>query len=199
MSAVRRLPLAVAVAFAAALPLAASAQTRHAAASSSGTQLGLLVGMEDGRGDTGLALRLDGEFPMQTLSPAVRMSFVGSIGYSHWSYSSGFFANESASLGIFKLTPALRFSFGQSATLRPYADAGIGVHYARFSVRTTDAFGRTFTDTATDTSLHLRFAGGILFQVSPAVALGAEIDLIPYFGDVDDNTFSLLFQASFRM
>ncbi|HEY6101475.1 MAG TPA: porin family protein, partial [Anaeromyxobacter sp.] len=84
---VRRLSLVLALA-ALALPGLASAQARRTTGSA-GMQLGTLIGFEDGNGDTGLALRLDGEFPYQALSPQVRMSFVGSLGYSHWTYNAG--------------------------------------------------------------------------------------------------------------
>jgi opacity protein-like surface antigen len=198
---VRRSMLAAAVAAALVLPAHASAQARRPGASGmgAGPNLGLLVGFEDGNGDTGLALRLDGEFPLQTISPIVRMSFLGSVGYSRWSFNQGFFSDLDSTLGIFKLTPALRFSFGNSPQIRPYADVGVGVHYASFSFKRRDQFGTVFSVSDSDVSLHMRFAGGILFHVSPGFSLGAEIDLTPYFGDVDDNTFSLLFGAQFRM
>jgi outer membrane protein with beta-barrel domain len=194
----RSLVLALAAACTVALPALASAQARRPVASG-GTEFGVLLGFEDSKYDTGLALRLDGEIPWQALSPMVRMSFVGSLGYTHFSINRGFFfANESETLNIFKATPALRFAFGQSPRFRPYADAGVGIHYARLSIPCFDQFGNVTTCSDSDVSLHLRFAGGLLFQVSPALGLGAEIDLTPYFGKIDDNTFSLLFVAAFR-
>lgn len=194
------LVLALAAASTLALPGLASAQARRPpAAGPGGTGFGVLVGFEDSKYDTGLTLRLDGEIPWQALSPFVRMSFVGSVGYTHFSYNpGGFFVNTSETLNIFKVTPALRFSFGQSPMFRPYADAGVGVHYARLSVPCFDQFGNLGTCSDSDVSLHLRFAGGLLFQVSPGLGLGAEIDLNPYFGKLDDNTFSLMFVAAFR-
>jgi outer membrane protein with beta-barrel domain len=195
------LVLALAAASALALPGPASAQARRPVASggTGGTNIGVLLGFEDSKYETGLALRLDGEIPWQALSPFVRLSFVGSLGYTHFSFNPGFFAGTSETLNIFKVTPAIRFSFGQSPVFRPYADAGIGLHYARISAPCAfDAFGNVITCSDSDFSVHLRFAGGLLFHVSPGFGLGAEVDLIPYFGKVDDNTFSLLFVASFR-
>jgi opacity protein-like surface antigen len=197
--------LAIAAASSLALPGLASAQSRRSAPpaasrASSGTQLGLLLGFEDGRGDTGLALRVDGEWYWQALSPQVRLSFVGSVGYSRWSYNAGFFQTPESTLGIFKLTPALRFSFGNNPTIRPYGDAGIGLHYASFSIKERDPFtGAVFTASDSDVSVHLRFAGGVLFHVSPGLSLGGEVDFTPYFGSVDDNTFALMFVLAFRM
>jgi hypothetical protein len=191
-----RSTLALLAAVALALPGAASAQVRSGR---TGTALGLLLGFEDGNGDTGLALRVDGEFPLQALSPQVRLSMVGSVGYSRWTYNAGFFTDRDNTLGILKFTPAVRFSFGQHPLLRPYADAGLGLHYARFTVRFPDGFGGVDSRSESDIGVHMRFAGGLLFQVTPGFSLGGELDLIPYFGDVDDNTFGLLFHASFRL
>jgi opacity protein-like surface antigen len=194
--------LALAAASTLALPDLASAQSRRSAPASapSSMQVGTLIGFEDGSGNTGIALRVDGEWYWQALAPQVRLSFVGSVGFSHWTYNAGFFQTPNSSLSIFKFTPALRFSFGNSPTIRPYGDAGLGLHYATFSIKERDPFtGNVFTASDSDVSAHLRFAGGILFHVSPGLALGAEIDFIPYFGSVDDNTFSLMFQASFRL
>src|SRR5512138_2463076 len=117
--------LALAAAAALALPGTASAQARRPAAG--GTGFGILIGFEDSKYDNGLALRLDGEIPLQALSPIVRMSLVGSLGYTRFSFNPGFFTNESETLNIFKVTPALRFSFGNHPMLRPYADAGVGL------------------------------------------------------------------------
>jgi opacity protein-like surface antigen len=199
------LALALAAASSLALPGPASAQSRRSAPPAAsrgpgGTQLGLLVGFEDGSGDTGLALRVDGEWYWQALAPQVRLSFVGSVGYSRWTYNAGFFNAPNSTLGIFKVTPALRFSFGNSPVIRPYGDAGIGLHYATFTLKERDfGTGQVFTVSDSDVSVHLRFAGGILFNVSPGLSLGGEIDFTPYFGDVDDTTFALLFALQFRM
>ena len=190
------LALALAAALAAALPGAASAQARHAGGS--GLALGALVGFEDGSGDTGLALRGDVDVPLQALAPMVRLSFVGSLGYSRWTYHTAFFSDLNSTLNIFKLTPAVRFHFGQWPAVKPYADAGLGLHYARFSVRQRDPFGNVYTASDSDTNLHMRFAGGIVFPLAPTFGLGAEIDLTPYFGNVDNTSFSLLFAAVFR-
>ncbi len=197
---VRRTSLALLAAAALALPGLASAQARRSAGSGrSGTQLAALIGFEDGNGDTGLALRFDGEFAYQALAPAVQLSFVGSVGFSRWNYDSGFFSDLDATLNIFKFVPAARFSFGNSPTIRPYLDAGLGLYYASFTIETRDAFGRVYDVSDSEVSLMMRFAGGVLFQVSPGLSLGGEIGLTPYFGDVDDDTLSLMFVASFRI
>jgi opacity protein-like surface antigen len=175
------------------LPVAAAAAPARAPAGG-GTEIGAFIGLEDGDGDTGFSLRLDGEFPYSALNPDVRLSFVGSVGWSRWDFDTGF-GGADASLNILKFVPAARFSFGRSPTLRPYADAGIGLYYARQSVD-IPGFG---SDSSSDVSILMRFAGGLQFQLSPTMSLGAEIGLTPYFGDVDDTTFSLMFGAMFRM
>jgi len=196
---VRLSSLALIAALALAAPATASAQARGAPRT--GTHLGALIGFEDGDGDAGLSLRLDGELDYQALAPEVRLSFVGSLGFSRWDFNQGFFfSGLDASLNVFKFVPAARFSFGRSSTLRPYLDAGLGLYYASFSIQTRDPFtGVVFDDSTSDIGLMMRFAGGLLFNVSPGLSLGGEIGLTPYFGDVDDTTFSLLFSAVFRI
>lgn len=191
-----RTSLALLAAAALSLPGLASAQARGR---STGAQLGVLIGFEDGDADAGVSLRLDGEFDWQALSPAVRLSFVGSIGYTRWTDDLGPFSDLDWTVNVVKFVPAARFSFGRSPTLRPYFDAGIGFHYVSFSIEQRDAFGRVYSIDDSDISLMMRFAGGLLFQVSPGLALGGEIGLTPYFGELDDNTFSVMFAASFRL
>lgn len=195
---VRRTPLALLAAVALALPGLASAQARGAYRTPS-PQIGALIGVEDGDGDAGLALRLDGEFDYQALAPAVRLSFVGSLGFTRWTDDTGPFSDLDWSVNVFKFVPAARFSFGRSPTLRPYFDAGLGLYYASFSFETFDGFGRLVRRTDSELSLMMRLAGGLLFQVSPGLSLGGELGITPYFGDLDDNTFSLMFAAVFRM
>lgn len=174
-----------------------------------------LIGFEDGDGPAGLALRFDGEIPMRPLSPGVGLSLVGSLGFSHFSeerlYGYGYDYRWDWSLNIFKVVPAARFTFGRSQALRPYVDAGVGLYYASFTAPGLesyvwyDAWGYPYYDyrvvdrTDSGIGLLLRFAAGLTFQVSPGFSLGGELDITPYFGDVDDTTLGLMFVAAFRM
>jgi hypothetical protein len=175
---------------AAALALALAPQAAHAAPAAGGgggsTKGSVLVGFEDGPGPAGLALRLDGEFPQKAIGPGVGLSIVGSLGYSHRStdgrYGWADYGWEE-SLNVFKLVPAVRFTFGHSPKFRPYADAGAGLFYGSWSVTgwqeyydpylTTWQYARSKISDS-EIGFMMRFAGGMAFQLSPTLALTAE-------------------------
>lgn len=175
----------------------------------------VLVGFEDGDGPAGLALRFDGELAQRPLSPGVGFSLVGSIGFSHFSDEGGgydaFYGYDDrweASLNLFKIVPAARFTFGRSAAVRPYVDAGLGLYYASWNVTQHELYydpwyGTYYGEAEFDDSevgLLLRLAAGLNFQVSPGFALGGEVGVTPYFGDyTDDAMLSLMVSAQFRL
>jgi len=198
----RRAPLALALALAAA-PLARAAAAPPASGPVGGNQWAVLLGLEDGYGDTGLQLRGDLEFAQRPISPQIGFSIVGSLGYSHFSRTYTDFAtgeSAEAKLDLLKLVPAARFSLGV-APFRFYADGGLGLYWGGAGVKHRDPFGGVIAS-ASDSSVGIlmRFAVGAQIHVSPAVALGAELGFSPYFADIPDDTFtSLLLSASFRM
>jgi hypothetical protein len=177
----------------------------------------VLAGFEDGDGPAGLALRFDGELHQRPLAPGMGFSIVGSIGYSHFSdeggyydYYYGFDDRWETSVGVFKIIPAARFTFGRSQAVRPYVDAGIGLYYASWSYTASETYYDPytypyyFTGQAeyddSEVGLMLRLAAGLTFQVSPGLSLGGEIGVTPYLGDyADDSTMSLMFAAQFRL
>jgi Outer membrane protein beta-barrel domain len=199
----------IAALFAALLPVAASAQSRGVASTSSpGTSGSFLLGMEDFSGDTGLALRFDGVMDVKYLAPKVKLSGVVSLGFMHWgdsaSYSYGLGTEQvESSLNIFKLVPAARFTFDIAPSFDLYADAGLGFYYARANAKDTITVPGYITQvtegSGSDTGIMMRFAGGATFNVSPSFKLGAELGLNPYFGDISDNSFTLMALAQFRM
>jgi opacity protein-like surface antigen len=208
----RRILIAAAVA--ALLPIAASAQSRatpYATTSASpSTNLSVLVGMEDFSGDTGLAVRADGAMVVKYLAPKVLFSGVLSLGFMHWGDSassndpfSGYTIKAESGLNIFKIVPAARFTFEIAPQFDLYADAGLGFYYARASTKITESQPGLPTlvteGSGSDTGVLMRFAGGATFAVSPSFKLGAEIGLNPYFGDISDNSFTLMALAQFRM
>jgi outer membrane protein with beta-barrel domain len=187
-------------------------------ASGSPIRLGALLGFESIDLSTGVALRADAEFPLQQIAPMVGLSIVGSLGYSHFSdegayydwYGYGYEDSWESSIGILKVIPAARFTFGRMARLRPYADAGLGLYYASWNHKET-----TWTDTgypyyapyAVETSYDdsqmgvvLRFAGGVNFDVAPRFSIGGELGFTPYLGDLADGSgFQAMFSAQFRL
>jgi hypothetical protein len=200
----------LALVFAALLPVAASAQSRTASTSYSPNMSGsVLLGMEDFSGDTGLALRADGIWGVKYLAPKVSLSGVVSLGFTHYGTSSGsidytgYGTTMDSSLNMFKIIPAARFTFDIAPQFDLYADAGLGFYYARASVKQSNiapGFAtQVYESTGSDTGVLMRFAGGATYAISPTFRLGAEIGLNPYFGDVDQTSFTLMALAQFRM
>jgi hypothetical protein len=163
----------------------------------------VLFGIEDGDGPAALAFRADAEFPRRALSPDVGLSLVASVGYTYdsdevrdWGYEA------KASIGILKLVPSARFTFGSQA-IRPYADVGLGLYRASWSLEETANWGYgvvTAKYSDSEVGLMMRLAGGISFQVSEGFGLGAELGFSPYLGDaLDQTTFNLMAMAVFRL
>jgi opacity protein-like surface antigen len=186
------------------LALAAAAPASAAPARSGGpSRWALLVGVEDGDFDAGLQLRADLDFVQRPLSPGVAFSIVGSVGYSY--FDDGFTEFPSGrsvdqTLSLLKLVPAARFKFGRGP-IQPYADAGLGLYYGSYHWHYREP-STGFASSAHDSSvgITMRLAGGVNFEVSPALALGVELGFQPYFGDVPDDTYtSLLASATFRL
>ncbi|HEX9051310.1 MAG TPA: outer membrane beta-barrel protein [Anaeromyxobacter sp.] len=201
---VRRASLALA----ATLLALALAPAPAAAQSTDASRWAVLVGMEDFSGNAGVQLRGDLEFAQRPISSVVGFSIVGSLGYSHWSDSGydWYYGNHwDWSVNLLKVVGSARFSFGRSQVVRPYADAGVGVYYAGLSGTHAvwDPYygyyvGNTYHDSSV--SLLLRLAGGVQFNLSPRFALGVELGVHPYFGDIpNDTSTSLMASASFRM
>lgn len=196
----RRTALLFALLAVAAAPALTAAQGASAAGPN---RFGLLIGVEDESGPAALQLRGDLEFAQQRLSPAVTFSIVASMGYSRFHDEvTDLFAGETveATTHILRFAPAARFSFGAHPVFRPYVDGSLGLYWASTSVEFTDlTFGDQFSASDSEVSVFMRFAAGASFQVSPAFSLGAEIGFMPYLGDLDATTTSLLASATFRM
>ncbi len=209
---VRRASFVLAIALAALLAAPARA-AQPAPASGHGNDWSVLLGLEDGAGDTGLQLRGDLEFAMRPLSPVVGFSIVGQLAYSRFSESGGYYDPAfgvddrwEQSVNLFKFGASARFRFGHHPTFHPYADAGLGLYYTGWSGSQTVYVGypyyayqkQSYSDS--DTGVYLRLAGGVSFQVNPGFALGVELGFHPYIGDVpDETTTSLMASATFRM
>ncbi len=189
----------------------ARASAAPQAASSGRNQWTVGVGLEDGNGTTGLALRGDLEFVQRRLAPSVGFSIVGSLGYSYfgrngggWDYYYGYNDHWDWSMNLLKVTGAGRLNFGSSSFVHPYAEAGVGVYYAGLSGSHVvwDPYYGTYVPqdySDSEVSLLLRVGGGVSFQVSPTFALGVDAGVQAYAGDIAENTFALLGSATFRM
>jgi hypothetical protein len=183
-----------------ALSTPALAQTRRAPppSSSQATRIGPLVGLEFADGDTGLALRGDASTPLSRLSPTVGLDGVLSVGLSWFDGDRGRFDDVDVSTTIFKIIPALRLTTPLTPTVGLYGDFGLGFYYGSTEV---DFDGVGFDDDADDDGfgVGMRFGGGVFADVSPAVRLGGEFAVNPYFGEFDETSVSLLFSAMFRL
>lgn len=187
----------------AALTVSPAAALAQGAPRAGAMQFGLLAGIEDEDGPAGFQLRGDLEFSHQRLSPAVTLSFVGSLGYSRFHDEiTDFFVGErwEATTNVLRFAPTARFAFGAHPVFRPYLDASAGLYYASGEIEYTDlTFGDRFSVSDDEVSVFLRLAAGVSFQVAPTFALGAELGLMPYFGDLDLTSTSLLASATFRL
>jgi hypothetical protein len=191
---------ALAVALVAAVPAAAHAQTRRtttraAPAPDAGLRLGGLLGLEFGAGDTGLALRVDGEMPLQAVGPGTALSGVLSLGFSR-------FTDEGRdwkwTTNIVKLVPALRLTLRELAPqLGVYGDVGLGFYYQSTHWRER-RFG-VVNDDDSGLGVAMRFAGGLFFDVNERLRVGGELGVNPYFGDFDDTTVTLLAALTYRL
>jgi hypothetical protein len=178
-----------------AMPSGAEAQSRRPAstAQSGATLIGGLIGPEFADGDTGLALRFDGQMPITQLAPSLRLDGVLSLGYSYFSDSN---RNFDVSTNILKLVPAARFVVPVAPQVGLYGDIGLGFYYASTSVE-DQQFG--VEDDESGGGITMRFAGGAFFDVTERLRLGTELSVNPFFGDIDDTTVSLLFSLMYRL
>ncbi len=156
---------------------------------------GGLIGFEFASGTTGLGLRLDGELPIQAIGPKVDLSAVGSLGFTRFSDTTTTANGDySQSTNIFKLVPAARFTLPLAPAVAVYGDAGLGLYWARSSV------GTPFGDASTSgVGVTMRFAAGGVYDVNDKVRVGAELGWNPYFGDLSEDTFSVLGSVMFRL
>ncbi len=169
--------------------------------SSSGLELGGFIGYETAD-FSGLALRLDGELPIQALNPQVKLSFVGSIGYSYLTWDT---LGVTVKANLFKIVPAARFTFAVAPQFDVFGDVGLGIAHASVSASLPYGLG-SVSDSSTN--LMMRFGVGGWYHVNPKVKIGAMIDLDPVFGDFGTDTsgvsssqtfFNLLFGAMFTL
>lgn len=192
----------LAVALAAVLvPSAALSQTRStrarsatsSAAAGDALSVGGWLGYEMGDAD-GFQLRADAELPFQQLTPQIKLSFVGSIGYTFGGWDA---YGVDVSVDRLKIVPAARFTLPVNPQLSLFGDAGIGFHYTSVNFD-YDTFGGLDYDDS-EFGFMLRLAAGAFFAVNPQLRVGGQIVLDPMFGDYDDTTFAIMAGAMFRL
>ena len=173
--------LAPAVAFAA--PASSPSKTAPAQQTyDSGVAVGGFVGYETAD-VSGLSLRLDGEFPFKDLSPQVRLSWVGSFGYSH--LTTGSFAGGDFTANVFKFVPAARFTFPLAQQFSVTGDLGLGLAIVSASINFpgVPGFIPGFTESHSSVNLMMRIGAGAWYDVNPKTRLGLMLEFDPIFGD----------------
>lgn len=203
-----RTPVALALAVLLAAPTSAAAQAKRGApagatqpAAATGTtpagglSVGGFIGFESGD-LTGFALRLDGEMPLQMVSPQVALSLVGSAGYTHFSKDIAF---GDITFNIVKLVPAARFTLAINPQVDLYGDGGLGLYYYSFHTSQSIPVLGTFRDSGSGLGLMMRLAVGAFYKVNPKLRLGAEFGVLPYFNKVDTTDVTLMVGAMFAL
>jgi opacity protein-like surface antigen len=151
---------------------------------------------------SGLALRLDGELPFKALSPAVNMSWVGSIGYSHLTESVPFGDFTS---NVLKIVPAARFTLPLNPQFDVFGDVGLGIAYVSAKVETNIPFFGSTSTSDSSFNIMMRLGAGAWFHVNPQLRVGAMLEFDPIFGDygmsgaTSQNTFNILAGAMYRL
>lgn len=166
-----------------------------------GLEVGGLVGYE---ADTvsGLSLRVDGALPFRDLSPQVKLSLVGSLGYSR--LSEGVLYGDFTS-NVFKIVPAARLSVPLNPRLSLFGDVGVGLAFVSAKVETNVPFLGRSSSSASTVNLMMRFGAGTWYRVSPKLALGAMLELDPIHGDYgfsgrpSQTTFLVMGGAMYRL
>jgi Outer membrane protein beta-barrel domain len=202
-----RTPIALAVAALLTAPLAASAQATKKATTASSTRaagtrttpgdalsVGGFIGFETGD-LTGLALRADAELPFQQLSPQVKLSLLGSLGYTHFGKD---LPLGDITFNVVQLVPAARFTLPINPQLDLYGDGGLGLYYYRFTSKQT-FFGIAQNDSGSGLGILMRLAVGGFYKVNPQLRLGAEVGVLPYFNKIDTTDLTIMVGAMFLL
>jgi opacity protein-like surface antigen len=182
-------------------PAPAPAAESQSSSASSGLEVGGFIGYETDN-VSGLALRFDAELPFQALSPQVKMSWVGSVGFSYLTESVPF---GDFTAYVFKIVPAARFTLPLNPQFSVFGDAGLGLAYV--SAKTEVTIPGFTTVKADDSSLNImmRLGVGAWYQVNPRMKVGGMLEFDPIFGDFgfsgasSQNTFNILAGLMYKL
>jgi opacity protein-like surface antigen len=185
-------------------PAAASSAKTSATAGSpmEGLEVGGFIGYETDD-VSGLSLRLDAEVPFRELSPQVKMSLVGSFGYSYLTDEPGFGVKVTAH--VLKLVPAARFTMPLNEQFSVFGDAGLGLAYVRGKIDYPNGFFVPADQTDSTINIMMRLGVGAWYQVNPQLKLGAILEIDPVFGDFgfsgadSQSLFSIQVGGMFRL
>lgn len=193
--------LAPAVALAA--PRSGSMSSSRSGSPLEGLEVGGFLGYETDD-LSGVSLRLDGEVPFRQLAPQLNLSFVGSFGYSHLTWSEGY---GKWTANTFKLIPAARFTLPLNEQFSVFGDAGIGFALVFAKAESTAPFFQ-WSQSDSTFNLMMRLGVGAWYHLSPQFKLGAMLEFDPVFGDYgfsgngvggSQNTFLIQIGGMFKI
>jgi hypothetical protein len=167
-----------------------------------GLQVGGLVGYETAD-VAGLSLRLDAELPSRDLGPQVKLSWVGSIGYSHLTESLPPFSDFKSDL--VKVVPAARFTWPLNPVFDLFGDVGAGLAFVAARLESHVPFFGDTKVSSNSLNFMMRIGAGAWFHVNPALKVGALLEFDPILGDYgmsgarSQTTFNLLAGAMYRL
>ena len=164
--------------------------------------VGGLVGYETDN-VSGLTLRLDGELQFRDLGSSLKLSWVGSLAYSHLTESVPPFSQLKSD--VFKAVPAARFTLPLNPQFDVFGDVGLGLASVTARLESHVPFFGDTTTSGHSLNVMMRFGAGTWFHVNPQLRVGAMLELDPIFGDYgfsgapSQNTFNILAGAMYRL
>ena len=151
---------------------------------------------------SGLSIRADGELPIRDLGPQLRLSGVGSLGYSR--LTEGVRFGELTS-NVLKLVPAARLSVALGPKVSLFGDLGVGLALVSARTATSVPFFGNSSTSASSVNVMMRFGAGAWYHLSAQVDVGAVLELDPILGDYayagarSQTTFLVLGGAMYRL
>jgi hypothetical protein len=165
---------------AAALAIAGSAFAAAAPGSRlSGLRVGGFGGYET-NDVSGLSIRADGEVPVRDLTAQLRLSGVGSFGYSRLTESVRYGELTSH---VLKLVPSARLSVAVTPVVSLFGDAGLGLALVSARRDTNVPFFGSSSASASSVNVMMRLGVGAWYHMNGRVDVGAMLELDPIFGD----------------
>lgn len=154
---------------------------------------------------SGLSLRFDGELPFRQLTPEIKLSLVGSLGYSRLTWDETFWKMTA---NVIKLVPAARFTMPLNPQFSVFGDAGLGLAYISVKAEGKGPFANGWSTSDSSFNIMMRLGVGAWYHVNPQLKVGAMLEFDPVFGDYGysgngvggtQNTFLIQIGGMFRL
>jgi hypothetical protein len=151
----------------------------------------------------GLSLRVDAELPSRDLGSRLKLSWVGSICYSRLTESLPPFSDFKSDM--VKAVPSMRFTLPLSPSFDVFGDVGAGLAFVAARLESHVPFFGDTSVSSNSLNFMMRFGAGAWLHLSPALKVGALLELDPIFGDygmsgaASQTTFNVLAGAMYRL